>query len=121
MEIEERPWGTYQVLHNNNSIDGSFKVKKIVVNPDEQLSVQRHVHRDEVWTIIEGTGEVLHGPEDDIKWEVAVPGMVFRIPKRQIHSVKASKNSKLVFVEVQLGSYLEEDDIERISDKYGRV
>ena len=117
MEVVERPWGKFEVLYENGTLDNNFKIKKITVNPDQQLSVQRHAHRDEVWTITAGVGKVLIKD----KWEILVPGMVLKIPSNTIHSVKAGPRHTLVFVEVQLGDYLEEDDIERISDIYGRA
>lgn len=116
--IEIKPWGKFEVVYENGAEenDNNFKIKKITVNPGEQLSVQRHKHRDEIWTITEGFGSVMSGGE----WRKLVPGTVVKIPSGTLHSVKADPEHTLIFVEVQLGDYLGEDDIERISDKYGR-
>jgi mannose-6-phosphate isomerase len=110
-EFEERPWGTYEVLLNTENC----KVKRIIVNPNEQLSVQYHNKRSELWKIISGKGQILIGND----WIEAKPGVMVEIPQGAIHSVKAIDES-LVFIEIQTGTYFGEDDIVRLSDKYNR-
>lgn len=108
-----RPWGTYKVLEE----DKNFKVKRIEVNTSAQLSLQLHEHRDEHWVIIEGEGEVTI---DDKIINVKTNDKVF-IPKKSKHRIKNIGQTPLIFIEVQYGSYLGEDDIVRFEDKYGRV
>ena len=110
-EFEERPWGTYEVLLNTENC----KVKRIIVNPNEQLSVQYHNKHSELWKIISGKGQILIGND----WIEAKPGVMVEIPQGAIHSVKAIDES-LVFIEIQTGTYFGEDDIVRLSDKYNR-
>lgn len=110
-EFEERPWGTYEVLLNTENC----KVKRIIVNPNEQLSVQYHNKRSELWKIISGKGQILIGND----WIEAKPGVVVEIPQGAIHSVKAIDES-LIFIEIQTGTYFGEDDIVRLKDKYNR-
>ena len=110
-EFEERPWGIYEVLLNTENC----KVKRIIVNPNEQLSVQYHNKRSELWKIISGKGQILIGND----WIEAKPGVMVEIPQGAIHSVKAIDES-LVFIEIQTGTYFGEDDIVRLSDKYNR-
>ena len=112
-DITTRPWGDYRV------IDGAdrFQVKRITVNPGEQLSLQRHRHRAEHWTIVAGTadvtldGEVLRVHENE---------SVF-IPIGATHRLANLGHVELVLIEVQVGSYVGEDDIERLEDLYGRA
>lgn len=113
MEMENRPWGKYTVLLD----DEKKKVKEITVIPGGQLSLQYHHRREEVWTIVEGTGIVTLGDEEiTCKY-----GDVIRIAKEEVHSIRnENEDSNLKFIEVQLGDYFGEDDIVRISDIYGR-
>jgi mannose-6-phosphate isomerase-like protein (cupin superfamily) len=106
-------WGWYEVLLH----DPGYKVKRIVVFPGHRLSLQSHEHRDEHWTIVQGTGNVII----DI-WELPVaPNQCFFIKKGQRHRVHNTGETALVFIEVQIGSPLEEEDITRYEDDYGRV
>lgn len=112
-QSNERPWGTYTVLGGG---DG-YQVKEIVVEPDKRLSYQRHAHRSEHWIVVAGSGQVvLDGQPRD----VAV-GDVVDVPIGRLHRVGNSRTEPLVFIEVQLGDYLAEDDIERIDDDFGRT
>jgi mannose-6-phosphate isomerase len=112
MEIGNRPWGTYEVL-----LDEKYtKVKRIIIEPGEQISVQYHEKRQEAWTIVSGTGNVLRGKQ----WEIVTAGDTVHIPIKMVHSVAAGFDEPLVFIEVQTGTYFGEDDIIRIQDKYKR-
>lgn len=111
-EYDERPWGNYLVL---DEADG-FKVKRIVVNPDSRLSYQRHQHRQEHWFVVAG---VAHVTIDGDVTEVQA-GSAIDIPLQAAHRVANRGSETLVFIEVQRGSYLGEDDIERLEDDYGR-
>lgn len=111
--IEKRPWGYYEVLYE----DSCCKVKKIVLKKNGRLSYQSHEFRDENWTIIKGEGVLTL---DNVE-EYAMPGDSFTILKGQKHRIEHCKDEELVFIEVQTGSYLGEDDIRRFSDDYGRA
>jgi len=106
-----RPWGTYEILTDLPYC----KVKHITIEPGQQISVQYHNKRAEAWTIVSGTGQVLIGKQ----WQIVTAGDTVSIPQGAVHSVKALENP-LVFIEVQTGTYFGEDDIIRISCKYGR-
>lgn len=109
--IFERPWGTYEVLLD----EPNYKVKRIVVNPNQQLSLQYHNHRDEYWTIVEGRGKInLNGREHQL-----YPKDSWYIPIRAIHRASADTEG-LTFIEVQIGQ-CDEDDIVRLQDDYGRL
>lgn len=111
----QRPWGSYESLYKE---DGSFLLKKIKVKPDSKVSLQSHEHRSEYWVIISGKGKVVIG--DDIIY-VATGSFIY-IPKKVKHRIinECSKET-LVFVEVQVGNILEENDIVRYEDDYGRL
>lgn len=105
---EERRWGTYKVIDRVSYPDGfSALTKQLIVNPGCSLSYQRHSCRDEVWTFIDGEGEIIL---DDIRKPVR-RGDTFFIPKGQKHALRAV--TPLTFIEVQSGTNLIEEDIER--------
>ena len=113
MNIFDRPWGTYQVLLE----DDNCKVKKIVVQPGQKLSLQSHEKRSELWKVIDGDGEVTLN--EQIKPVFA--GSVIQIPVKMIHRIQNVGNKPLVFIEIQTGEYFGEDDIKRYEDIYGRI
>ena len=108
-----RPWGTYQVLHQE---DGC-QVKKIVVHPGQRLSLQYHHHRSEHWIVMAGPALIT---VDEREMEVEAGGHVF-IPKTARHRL-ANRNQQqpVIIIEVQQGDYLGEDDIVRLDDDYQR-
>lgn len=111
--FEDRPWGRYEVLQNQNH----FKSKVINVKPLQQLSYQSHAKREEHWLITQGFGEVVLN--DEIV-PVKAGSYVF-IPlgaKHRMRNTHATQN--LQFIEVQLGQYFGEDDIQRYQDDYQR-
>lgn len=108
-----RPWGTYEVLCESQG----YKVKRIIVNPGCQLSYQYHLYREEYWYVVEGKGILTL---NEIKSELKVGDTVTIRPTAK-HRVQASKDHSLIFVEVQRGDYLGEDDIVRLKDDYGRI
>jgi mannose-6-phosphate isomerase-like protein (cupin superfamily)/glycosyltransferase involved in cell wall biosynthesis len=112
-EHDERPWGSYTVL---NEGDG-YKVKRIEVLPGKRLSYQKHSSRQEHWMIVHGTGTVTV----DGREIVVQPGDSAVIPVRAAHRIANSGEQPLVFIEIQRGSYLGEDDIIRLQDDFGRV
>ena len=110
---ESRPWGSFVNLYE----DRSFLVKKISVHPGEELSIQYHNHRHENWIITKGSGEVLIG---ETKFNGSA-GSFFYIPKKEIHSIRNTGKTELIFIEIQTGSKLSEQDIVRLKDSYGRI
>ena len=113
MEFDDRPWGRWELLHE----DADCKVKRIVVKPGKRLSYQTHAKREEHWTVVKGRALVtLDGADREFS-----PGEIVDIPTGTAHRVANPGSEDLVFVEVQLGSYFGEDDIVRIEDDYGRV
>jgi len=110
---EVRPWGKFTVLDSGEG----FKVKRIAVNPSHKLSLQYHHHRSEHWTVVQGEATVTIG--EDIK-TIQVNESVY-IPAKEKHAL-ANEGLKLMqLIEVQIGDYLEEDDIVRLEDRYGRA
>src|SRR5680860_1182666 len=112
MEHDERPWGSYTVLGSGNG----YQVKEIVVKPNKRLSYQRHAHRSEHWFVVRGSGQIVL---DDQQLDVAI-GDAVDVPIGASHRMGNSDTEPLVFIEVQLGDYLGEDDIERLEDDFGR-
>lgn len=108
-----RPWGTF----TNLAESPGFKVKRIVVNPGAALSVQLHHKRSEHWVVVSGTAKVLNGD----KTLILGPNESTFIPVEHKHSLENPGEEPLVLIEVQIGSYLGEDDIVRFSDRYGRT
>jgi len=108
-----RPWGDYRVIDAGDR----FQVKRITVQPGQQLSLHRHRHRAEHWTVVAGTAEVTIGSE---LRQVYENQSVF-VPVGTKHRLANEGLVPLVIVEVQLGGYAGEDDIERIDDIYGRA
>lgn len=113
MNTEERPWGTYEIIRE----DESSKVKRIVVKPGKRLSYQTHEKRSEYWVIVEGTGTVML---DGIQ-SMAIAGDAFIIEQGIAHRITNIGENDLVFIEVQLGIYFGEDDIIRLEDDFGRA
>lgn len=107
-----RPWGTYTVLETG---DG-FKIKRIVVKPSGSLSLQMHHHRSEHWIVVSGVAKVVNGDQ-----EILIhPNQSTYIPAGQTHRLTNPGVLDCVMIEVQVGSYLGEDDIVRFTDIYGR-
>ena len=110
--VEYRPWGYYE-----NLTEGvGYKIKKIVVNPKSKLSLQSHEHRAEQWTVLKGIACVTI---DDQVFELA-EGKSAYIPIHAKHRLENLQNEHLEIIEIQLGTYLEENDIKRFEDIYGR-
>jgi mannose-1-phosphate guanylyltransferase/mannose-6-phosphate isomerase len=107
-----RPWGYYESL----DIGERFQVKRIVVIPGGLLSLQKHRHRAEHWVVVRGTAEVTTG---DVVRAVHENESVY-IPIGTVHRLANKGKIPLELIEVQTGSYLGEDDIERFEDIYKR-
>ncbi len=113
MNPETRPWGSYQILH----AEPGMQVKRVQINPGARLSLQKHSKRLENWLVTSGQGIATLDEK-----EIPVSSGVFiHINIGQKHRMACTGSAPLVFVEVQLGSYLGEDDIIRFQDDFGRV
>ena len=111
--FDQRPWGTFTVL---DEADG-FKVKRIEVFPGKRLSYQKHAQRAEHWVVVSGTAKVTL---DDTDITVNA-GEAIDIAIGAAHRVENPGEETLVFIEVQRGGYLGEDDIVRLQDDFGRA
>lgn len=107
-----RPWGSYENLAEGER----FRVKRIVVNPGEVLSLQMHHHRAEHWIVVSGTAEVTNGDTTELYTE----NQSTYIPLGRKHRVRNPGLIPLIMIEIQSGAYLGEDDIVRYEDVYGR-
>ncbi len=110
--FEFRPWGKFEVLLDSKNC----KVKKLTIEPKSRLSLQYHKFRSEHWTIIKGVAKVhLNGKIINLK-----EGNSIDIPSLSEHFIANETESKLIIIEIQMGSYFGEDDIIRINDTYNR-
>jgi mannose-6-phosphate isomerase len=110
---DERPWGSFTVLDEGEG----YKVKRIEVLPGKRLSYQRHAQRAEHWMVVAGEARVtLDGEEIALRL-----GETVDIGIGTAHRVENPGAQTLVFIEIQRGGYLGEDDITRLSDDYGRA
>ena len=107
-----RPWGSYDSLEKGPR----FQVKRIIVKPGEETSLQIHYHRAEHWIVVKGTAKVTI----DGKTIFLTENESTFIPIGKSHAIANPGKIPLELIEVQSGSYLGEDDIVRIEDKYGR-
>ncbi|MEI7615183.1 MAG: mannose-1-phosphate guanylyltransferase/mannose-6-phosphate isomerase [Actinomycetota bacterium] len=108
----QRPWGRFTILDEANG----FKVKFIHVNPKSKISLQSHVHRDEHWVVVKGEARITH--EDEVKTFGPNDGLI--IPAGTKHRLENMGDTELTVVEVAIGDYIEEDDIQRFDDIYLR-
>lgn len=113
IENEGRPWGRFFVIHDQPT----YKLKRIEVDPGGRLSYQYHHKRSEAWTIVQGIGTItLDGIKNDYR-----EGQTILIPQGVKHRIENKQQEKVIFIEVQTGTYFGEDDIVRIEDDYDRV
>jgi mannose-6-phosphate isomerase-like protein (cupin superfamily) len=110
---ERRPWGHFEIL----AAAADHKVKRITVHPGKRLSLQRHEHRSEHWHLVSGRAVVsVDGQEVELG-----PGDSVNIHRGATHRVQNAGELPMVFIEIQRGDYLGEDDIERLADDFGRA
>ncbi len=110
--IAHRPWGQYMKLYQ----EAGVWVKRVEVDPEQRLSLQRHHKRSEKWIVVMGQGiATVNGRETMLG-----PGAIVDIPQEAEHRIANTGKQKLVFIEVACGDYLGEDDITRIQDDYSR-
>ncbi len=119
LEIGNRPWGVYYVLEDSPL----YKVKKIIIEPGQRLSLQSHERRSEHWTVVSGVATVdIRDPKFASIEQVRVleQNESCHIPKWHLHRLGNTGTDPLVIVEVQCGEYTGEDDIRRYEDDFGR-
>jgi mannose-6-phosphate isomerase len=112
-ERDERPWGEYLVLAD----EATHKVKRLTVRSGKRLSYQRHSRRAEHWFVVTGTATVTLDGAD----HVVATGEAIDVPCGAAHRIANPGVDDLVFIEVQMGDYFGEDDIERLDDDFGRA
>lgn len=108
-----RPWGTYTILEDTLG----YKIKRIIVNPGKQLSLQKHFHRSEHWIVVSGTATVIVGDQT----QIVRPNESTYIKIGEVHRLANDGKIPVVLIEAQVGEYTGEDDIVRISDEYNRI
>lgn len=111
-DYDLRPWGKWEVLDSTDY----FCVKRITINPHSMLSLQLHHYRQEHWIFVEGKGVVTL---DSDKFEMQTDNHVF-IPKDMKHRIENTTDQPLCIIEIQTGEKLDEKDIIRFEDIYGR-
>ncbi len=112
-KYDERPWGSFTVLDEA----AGYKVKRIEVLPGKRLSYQRHSKRAEHWMVVQGTGKVTLDGREITVWA----GETVDVPVGAAHRIGNPGHEPLIFIEIQRGDYLGEDDIVRIEDDFGRA
>ncbi len=111
-EQSQRPWGRYLKLFQEPGV----WVKRIEVNPQARLSLQKHGHRSEKWIVVKGRGlAIVDGKEIPV-----AEGSVVDVPLGAVHRIGNPHQEPLVFIEVASGKELSEDDITRLQDDYSR-
>ena len=111
--VEKRPWGNYHIIAKNTG----YQIKEIKVNKESKLSLQKHKSRSEFWQIVKGESKItIEGDKFFLKEKQHI-----YIPKNTIHRIENIGKEDLIFIEIQLGQNLNEDDIIRIEDDYGRI
>lgn len=109
----ERPWGWFETLGAGEG----YLVKRLCVHAGQRISLQRHHHRSEHWMVVSGQGVL----ECDGIRHPAAPGTGLEVPCGAVHRATAAPEAHLLIVEVQHGTLLSEDDIERLADDYQRA
>lgn len=113
-KFDRRPWGSFTVLDEG----AGFKVKRIEVLPGKRLSYQKHRHRNEHWFVVAGTAKVTLNDETIF----VETDKTIDIKIGDAHRVEnPSETEDLIFIEIQRGDYLGEDDIIRLEDDFGRT
>lgn len=113
MNVEEKPWGSFEIIYE----DENCKVKKLIVKPEQSLSLQYHYKRQEHWVCVQGTAEIVVGAQATYLY----PQDSVFIPYHVVHQLtNPSKEEDLVIIETQTGEYFGEDDIVRLEDPHNR-
>jgi mannose-1-phosphate guanylyltransferase/mannose-6-phosphate isomerase len=111
-----RPWGSYTNLEKGER----YRIKRITVYPGESLSLQMHHHRSEHWIVVKGTAKVVLEEAGELKEYFVHENESIYVPKTTKHRLMNPGKVPLEIIEVQVGEYVEEDDIVRFDDRYGR-
>jgi mannose-6-phosphate isomerase-like protein (cupin superfamily) len=113
-KFDRRPWGSFTILDEG----AGYKVKRIEVLPGKRLSYQKHRHRNEHWFVVAGTAKVTLNDETIF----VETDKTIDIKIGDAHRVEnPSETEDLIFIEIQRGDYLGEDDIIRLEDDFGRI
>ncbi len=113
LEFVTKPWGSFSTLE----VGPGYKLKRLVVQPRQRLSLQRHRRRAEHWVVVVGTATVVRGNRRlTLRTRECI-----EIPRQAWHRIENHGRRPVVIIEVQHGRYLGEDDIIRKQDDYGRV
>ena len=107
-----RPWGTYLLLEKGEN----YWIKRIIIKPKAKISFQRHMHRSEHWIVVKGMARVVTEKNEYF----LRPGESTFVPSGIKHRVENPGKIPLEMIEVAIGDYLSENDIERFDDEYGR-
>ena len=111
--IEKRPWGNYHIIAKNKG----YQIKEIKVFQKSKLSLQKHNNRSEFWQIVKGESKITI---ENKKYYLKEKEYIY-IPNNTIHRIENIGKEDLIFIEIQLGENLKEEDIIRLEDDYGRV
>ena len=113
--ITKRNWGEYRVLYEQSSVSASTKVKELVVEPGQSLSLQRHAHRNEIWHVAEGACNVFGSMDSgyNLPPRTLKPHEQINIPAGQWHRLANPFTGPCRIIEIQYGNQCEESDIER--------
>lgn len=111
-ERDERPWGSWEII----AVGPHYAVKRIVVRQGQRISLQRHTFRAEHWVVVGGVARVTRGTEIFPQF----PGDHVAIGRGDVHRVENPGTEDLVLIEVQHGERVDENDIVRLEDDYGR-
>ncbi|MBI3258654.1 MAG: mannose-1-phosphate guanylyltransferase/mannose-6-phosphate isomerase [Ignavibacteriae bacterium] len=103
-----RPWGYFTILEESER----YKIRRVIVEPKQKLSLQKHYHRSEHWVVVKGTAHVTLGEEEKLIHENE---SIF-VPKGFVHSLENRGKVNLELIEVQVGAYIGEDDVVRLED-----
>jgi len=111
--VEDRPWGNYHIIAKNIG----YQIKEIKVFTGSKLSLQKHNNRSEFWQIVKGKSKItIEKNEHYLREREHI-----YIPKNTVHRIENIGKEELIFIEIQLGKDLKEEDIIRLEDDYGRV
>ncbi|MBI29436.1 MAG: Mannose-1-phosphate guanylyltransferase 1 [Alphaproteobacteria bacterium MarineAlpha5_Bin11] len=107
-----KPWGWYE----NLNIQEGYLVKKIFVKPNSKLSLQSHKFRSEHWVVVQGSARIVI---DENSYDLGINESIY-VPLGSKHRIENTSDKDLILIEVQIGDKLDEEDIYRYEDIYGR-
>jgi mannose-6-phosphate isomerase-like protein (cupin superfamily) len=117
-EVTQKPWGSYTVLFRAEQV----VVKQLTIEPDASISLQFHNSRSERWYILKGKPSVeLENGKGHLVMEVMAPGEIVDIPAYSRHRIRNFSSEPAEILEIQSGKVIDEEDIVRLADIYGRI